>query len=134
MATVKVKFIEGIGRRKVAVARVRIVQDTEKIFVINGKTLQEVFPNELAQEKVLKPFVVAEQVGKFSVTVKANGGGTTGWADAISLGLARALVKFDENLKPSLRKAGLMTRDPRAVERKKAGLKKARKAPRFSKR
>lgn len=134
MATVKVKYYEGVGRRKLATARVRIVEDSEKKFIINEKTLQDVFPSALAQEKVLKPFVVSETVGKFSVSVKAMGGGTTGWADAISLGLARALVEFNADLKSALRKAGLMTRDPRAVERKKAGLKKARKAPRFSKR
>lgn len=134
MATVKVKYFEGVGRRKLAVARVRIMQDDAKTFVINGKTLEQVFPSALSQELVMKPLVVAGFVGKFSVSVKANGGGMTGWADAISLGLARALVVFDAKLKSGLRKEGLMTRDPRAVERKKAGLKKARKAPRFSKR
>lgn len=134
MATVKVKYYEGIGRRKEATARVRIFQDDAKTFVINGKTLDQVFPSALAQEKVLKPFAVAGMSGKFSVSVSATGGGVTGWADAISLGLARALVEFDAKLKSGLRNEGLMTRDPRAVERKKAGLKKARKAPRFSKR
>jgi small subunit ribosomal protein S9 len=134
MATVKVKYFEGVGRRKLAVARVRIMQDDAKTFVINGKTLEQVFPSALSQELVMKPLVIAGFVGKFSVSVKANGGGMTGWADAISLGLARALVVFDAKLKSGLRKEGLMTRDPRAVERKKAGLKKARKAPRFSKR
>jgi len=134
MATVKTKYFEGVGRRKLAVARVRITQDDAKTFVINGKTLEDVFPSALSQELVMKPLVVSGFVGKFSVTVKASGGGMTGWADAISLGLARALVEFDAMLKSPLRKEGLMTRDPRAVERKKAGLKKARKAPRFSKR
>lgn len=134
MATVKVKYFEGIGRRKEAIARVRITQDDEKTFVINGKTLEQVFPSALAQEKVMKPLIVAGLNGKFSVSVKAEGGGMTGWADAISLGLARAIVEFEAGLKSGLRKEGLMTRDPRAVERKKAGLKKARKAPRFSKR
>jgi small subunit ribosomal protein S9 len=134
MATVKVKYYEGVGRRKLTTARVRIVEDDAKTFIINGKTLQDVFPSELAQEKILKPFVISETVGKFSVSVKALGGGTTGWTDAIALGIARAIVVFNADLKSPLRKAGLMTRDPRAVERKKAGLKKARKAPRFSKR
>jgi len=134
MATVKVTYFEGIGRRKEAIARVRITQDNAKTFVINGKTLEQVFPSALSQELVMKPLVVAGFVGKFSVSVKVSGGGMTGWADAISLGLARALVEFDAKLKSGLRKEGLMTRDPRAVERKKAGLKKARKAPRFSKR
>lgn len=134
MATVKEKYYEGIGRRKVAVARVRIMEDAAKTFVINGKTLEQVFPSALAQERVMKPLVVSGVVGQFSVSVKAEGGGMTGWADAISLGIARALVEFDPKMKSALRKEGLMTRDPRAVERKKAGLKKARKAPRFSKR
>ncbi|PJA12538.1 30S ribosomal protein S9 [Candidatus Dojkabacteria bacterium CG_4_9_14_3_um_filter_150_Dojkabacteria_WS6_41_13] len=134
MTTVKAKYYEGIGRRKVAVARVRITLDDAKTFTINGKTLEQVFPSALSQERIMKPLVVAGMNGKFSVSVKANGGGMTGWADAISLGLARALVEFEAKLKPGLRKEGLMTRDPRAVERKKAGLKKARKAPRFSKR
>ncbi|MCC7304571.1 30S ribosomal protein S9 [bacterium] len=130
----KLKYYEGIGRRKEAVARVRITVDDGKTFVINGKTLEQVFPSALAQEHIMKPLVVAGMNGKFSVSVKANGGGMTGWADAISLGLSRALVEFEAKLKSGLRKEGLMTRDPRAVERKKAGLKKARKAPRFSKR
>lgn len=134
MATVKAKYYEGIGRRKVAVARVRITQDDAKTFVINGKTIEQVFPSALSQERIMKPLVVSGMNGQFSVSVKANGGGMTGWADAISLGLARALVEFEAKLKSGLRKEGLMTRDPRAVERKKAGLKKARKAPRFSKR
>jgi small subunit ribosomal protein S9 len=134
MATVKTKYYEGIGRRKVATARVRIVEDGAKTFLINDRTLDEVFPSALAQQRIMKPFVVAEVVGKFSVSVKAMGGGVTGWADAIALGIARALVEFNADLKSPLRKAGSMTRDPRAVERKKAGLKKARKAPRFSKR
>ena len=134
MATVKAKYYEGIGRRKVAVARVRITLDDAKTFMINGKTLEQVFPSALSQERIMKSLVVAGMNGKFSVSVKATGGGMTGWADAIALGLARALVEFEAKLKPSLRKEGLMTRDPRAVERKKAGLKKARKAPRFSKR
>ena len=134
MATVKAKYYEGIGRRKVAVARVRITLDDAKTFMINGKTLEQVFPSALSQERIMKSLVVAGMNGKFSVSVKATGGGMTGWADAIALGLARALVEFEAKLKPSLRKEGLMTRDPRAVERKKAGSKKARKAPRFSKR
>jgi len=134
MATVKAKYYEGIGRRKVAVARVRITLDDAKTFMINGKTLEQVFPSALSQERIMKSLVVAGMNGKFSVSVKATGGGMTGWADAIALGLARALVEFEAKLKPSLRKEGLMTRDPRAVERKKAGVKKARKAPRFSKR
>lgn len=134
MATVKVTYFEGVGRRKEAIARVRLVQNSDKAFTINGMPLDQIFPAPLSQERIMRPFVVSETAGKFSVTVKANGGGTTGWVDAISLGIARALVEFDPTLKSALRKEGLMTRDPRAVERKKAGLKKARKAPRFSKR
>lgn len=134
MATVKEKYFEGIGRRKLAIARVRIMQNTEKTFTINGKTLDQLFPNSIVQEQIMKPFVVAGVNGKFSVSAQVSGGGMTGWADALVLGISRALITYQKELKPALRKEGLVTRDPRAVERKKAGLKKARKAPRFSKR
>ncbi len=134
MATVKVKYYEGIGRRKTTIARVRLTEDSAASFVVNGKPMVELFPNALAQEKVMKPLVVAGVNGKFSVSVKVTGGGVTGWVDSISLGIARALVEYDAKMKSGLRTEGLVTRDPRAVERKKAGLKKARKAPRFSKR
>lgn len=128
------KYYEGVGRRKTSIARVRIMEEAKGAFVVNGKTLEEVFPSELARQQIMRPFVVTNTSGKFSVSVQAKGGGTTGWEGAITLGLARALMEFDASMKPALRKEGLVTRDPRAVERKKAGLKKARKAPRFSKR
>ncbi len=130
------KYIEGVGRRKEAHARVRVYSLTkgeEAFFVINGKPAQDLF-DAWEIDYMLKPFKVTDTEGKFGVTVIAKGGGFTGWKDAIRLGLARALVKHDKSLKPALRKEGLVTRDPRSVERKKAGLKKARKAPRWRKR
>lgn len=127
-------YYEGIGRRKLTIARVRIYKDTDTSFVINGKGLEVYYPLELDQKQLLRPFTVANLQGKFRVSAQISGGGKTGWADAIILGIARALIAYDEKLKSQLRKEGLVTRDPRAVERKKTGLKKARKAPRFSKR
>lgn len=127
-------YFEGIGRRKLTIARVRIYKDTDTSFVINGKGIEVYYPLELDQKQLLRPFTVANLQGKFRVSAQVSGGGKTGWADAIILGIARALIAYDEKLKSQLRKEGLVTRDPRAVERKKTGLKKARKAPRFSKR
>ncbi len=129
-----VKYWEGIGRRKTATVRVRIYEDSKIKNSINGKPVNAFF-SELEIEYITKPFRVLDLKDKrFSFTVKANGGGKTGWKDAIRLGIARALIKYNPEFKPALRKAGFVTRDPRAVERKKVGLKKARKAPRFSKR
>jgi len=127
-------YFEGIGRRKLTIARVRIFKDTDTSFVINGKGIEVYYPLELDQKQLLRPFTVANLQDKFRVSAQVSGGGKTGWADAITLGIARALIAYDEKLKSQLRKEGLVTRDPRAVERKKTGLKKARKAPRFSKR
>ena len=137
MAQIKknnVKYWEGIGRRKTTTARVRIYEDKNVKSMINDKPIEHYFNNEFDLSYILKPFAVTETKGKFTYTIKITGGGITGWKDAIRLGIARALVKYNESFKPVLRKAGLLTRDPRAVERKKPGLKKARKAPRFSKR
>ncbi len=126
------KYWEAVGRRKTTTARVRIYEDKEAKNVVNGKPIDFYF-SKIQVKSILKPFNVVEKTG-FRITVQAKGGGITGWKDAIRLGIARALVKYNPDLKPALRKAGLLTRDPRAVERKKVGLKKARKAPRFSKR
>jgi small subunit ribosomal protein S9 len=122
------------GRRKEAVARVRLVPGTGQ-WTVNGRTLESYFPNKLHQQVVNEPFVTTDLVGRFDVIARIHGGGITGQAGALRLGVARALnaVDIDAN-RPSLKKAGLLTRDARVIERKKAGLKKARKAPQYSKR
>lgn len=122
------------GRRKEAIARVRIVPGEGK-FSINGRTLEEYFPNKLHQQTVNEPFVTAGVVGSYDVIATIVGGGFTGQAGALRLGIARSLNAVDaEASRPALKKAGLLTRDARVKERKKAGLKKARKAPQYSKR
>jgi small subunit ribosomal protein S9 len=126
-------YYYGTGRRKRAVARVRLYPGTGTI-VINGRPFEEVFTRPAYQMIVRQPLLLTETLDKFNVQVKINGGGTTGWAEAIAHGVARALVVADEQYKPTLRKAGLLTRDPRVKERKKYGLKRARKAPQYTKR
>jgi small subunit ribosomal protein S9 len=122
------------GRRKEAVARVRLVPGTG-VWTVNGRTLESYFPNKLHQQVVNEPFVTTDLVGRFDVIARIHGGGITGQAGALRLGVARALNAIDvEANRPSLKKAGLLTRDARVIERKKAGLKKARKAPQYSKR
>ena len=122
------------GRRKQAVARVRIVPGTGE-WKINGRSLDSYFPNKVHQQIVNEPFGVLELEGAYDVLVRVHGGGPSGQAGAVRLGVARALNGVDAELnRPSLKKAGLLTRDARVPERKKAGLKKARKAPQYSKR
>nr|WP_246303535.1 30S ribosomal protein S9 [Nocardioides thalensis] len=122
------------GRRKEAVARVRIVPGNGT-WTINGRTLESYFPNKLHQQVVNEPFAALGLEGRFDVIARIHGGGITGQAGALRLGVARALNGVDvEANRPTLKKAGLLTRDARATERKKAGLKKARKAPQYSKR
>lgn len=121
------------GRRKTSVARVRIFPGTGKI-EINGKDLSSYFMNPSLEQEVTAPFKVTETEGKFDVYVNVAGGGLSGQAGACRHGVARALTEADENLRPILKKAGFLTRDPRMKERKKYGLKKARKASQFSKR
>lgn len=122
------------GRRKEAVARVRIVPGTGE-WRVNGRTLDSYFPNKLHQQVVNEPFVTTGLQGRFDVIARIHGGGITGQAGALRLGVARALNDVDtEANRPALKQAGLLTRDARVIERKKAGLKKARKAPQFSKR
>ncbi|MFY9262183.1 MAG: 30S ribosomal protein S9 [Actinomycetaceae bacterium] len=124
----------GLGRRKEAVARVRLVPGTGA-WTINGRTLEDYFPNKLHQQLANSPFVLLDLEGRFDVVARINGGGTSGQAGALRLGVARALNEIDrEANRPALKKAGFLTRDARAVERKKAGLKKARKASQYSKR
>ena len=122
------------GRRKEAVARVRIVPGSGE-WTINGRTLDNYFPNKLHQQIANEPFVELQLEGRFDVIARIHGGGIAGQAGALRLGVARALNAVDvEANRPALKKAGLLTRDARVVERKKAGLKKARKASQFSKR
>jgi small subunit ribosomal protein S9 len=126
-------YFYATGRRKSAVARVRLLPGGSSV-VINGRALESTFPMESSQAIALGPLRLTNTVGKFGVTVKVMGGGVTGQAGAIRHGLARALVQADESSKPVLRKAGMLTRDPRVKERKKYGLKRARKAPQYTKR
>ena len=124
----------GTGRRKEAIARVRIIPGTGK-WKINGRTLDAYFPNKVHQQEVNEPFHVLELDGRYDVIARIDGGGVSGQAGALRLGIARALNEADtENNRPTLKKAGFLTRDARVKERKKAGLKKARKAPQYSKR
>jgi small subunit ribosomal protein S9 len=127
------QYYYGTGRRKTSVARVRLYPGTGAV-VINGKPLDDLFVRPMHREAILRPLVVAESQDKFNAQVKVDGGGVSGWAGAIAHGIARALVAADENLKPALRRHGLLTRDPRVKERKKYGLKRARKAPQYTKR
>lgn len=124
----------GTGRRKEAIARVRLVPGTGK-WSLNGRTLEDYFPNKVHQQSINEPFVTAGVVGSYDVIARIEGGGVTGQAGALRLGIARALNAIDTEVsRPALKKAGLLTRDARIKERKKAGLKKARKAPQYSKR
>ena len=124
----------GLGRRKEAVARVRLVPGTGK-WTINGRTLEDYFPNKVHQQLVNSPFALLDIEEKFDVHARIQGGGPSGQAGALRLGVARALNAIDEeHNRSTLKKAGFLTRDARAVERKKAGLKKARRAPQYSKR
>lgn len=127
------KYYYGTGKRKTAIARVRLFPDGGNI-VVNEKPLSEVFPAETLRELVCQPFKVTNTLGKFSVVAKVEGGGVSGQAGALCHGIARALLEADEGLKPILRQYGLLTRDARIKERKKYGLKRARKAPQYTKR
>ena len=123
----------GTGRRKTATARVRLTRGKGAI-TINNRTLDEYFGRETARMLVRQPFVTLDMQDKFDVSVNVAGGGPSGQAGAIRHGITRALMDYDEALRPALRKAGYVTRDAREVERKKVGLHKARKRPQFSKR
>ncbi|GAA3656129.1 30S ribosomal protein S9 [Microbacterium marinilacus] len=123
-----------VGRRKQAIARVRVVPGSGTI-TVNGRTLEDYFPNKLHQQLINDPFTVLSLGGAYDVVARISGGGPSGQAGALRLAIARALNEIDrENNRPTLKKAGFLTRDARVIERKKAGLKKARKASQFSKR
>ena len=132
MANDKVQFY-GTGRRKSSVARVRLVPGNGQI-TINGKDSKDYFCKKTLEMIIRQPLVLTETEGRFDVLVNAHGGGTTGQAGAVRLGIARALLKADPEYRPALKSAGFLTRDPRMKERKKYGLKGARRAPQFSKR
>ena len=129
----KQTYFSGTGRRKTAVAQVRLLPGDGAI-IINGKPYDELFPSVVHQQAIMQPLVSVESVGMYNVIVKVAGGGVSGQSDAIAHGISRALVKANENLKPVLRQNGLLTRDPLVKERKKVGLKRARKAPQYTKR
>ena len=136
MKKVKVSKIQfwGVGRRKKAIARVRISAGGENGIIVNKISLDEYFKTDTQKFIVKQPLVLTETLDKYDVIVNVTGGGLTGQAGAIRHGIARALCEADETLRPELKKAGFLTRDPRMKERKKYGLKKARRAPQFSKR
>jgi small subunit ribosomal protein S9 len=122
-----------VGRRKEAIVRVRLVPGTGK-FTLNGRTIENYFPNKVHQQLIREPFVTLERVDQYDVIASLTGGGISGQAGALRLGISRALINIDIDDRPALKKAGFLTRDARIKERKKYGLKKARKAPQYSKR
>jgi small subunit ribosomal protein S9 len=127
------QFYQGTGRRKTSVARVRLVAGDGEV-VVNGRSLEEHFGNAVSLPELLMPFRVTNTEGRFNAMVKVEGGGSQGQAGAIRHGIARALLEADPEARVPLRQAGLLTRDPRMKERKKYGLKRARKAPQYTKR
>ncbi|HEY78517.1 MAG TPA: 30S ribosomal protein S9 [Dehalococcoidia bacterium] len=129
----KKKYFNGTGRRKTSVARVRLLPG-EGAVIINGKPLEELFPHPDQRRTILQALLVTDNLGKYSAMIKVAGGGISGQTGAISHGIARALVAANESFKTSLRQYGLLTRDPRVKERMKPGLKRARKAPQYTKR
>ena len=133
MYTPKKAYFYGTGRRKSSVARVRVYNGTGKI-TINDRDIDDYFGLETLKLIVRQPLNLTETLDKFDIVCRVSGGGVTGQAGAIRHGVSRALLQYDENLRPALKKAGLLTRDPRMKERKKYGLKGARRAPQFSKR
>ena len=127
------KYFYGTGKRKTAIARVRLLPGGGSA-VVNEKPLEEAFPDGALREVIFQPLKVTNTLDKFTIAAKVVGGGISGQAGALRHGIARALVKADEGLKPILRQHGLLTRDARIKERKKYGLKRARKAPQYTKR
>jgi len=124
---------QATGRRKESVARVRLRDGSGQV-TLNGRALERYFPTMAARLRVMEPFQITQTQGRYDVEAQLEGGGTTGQADALRLGIARALIDVEPELRPALKKAGMLTRDARVVERKKYGLRKARRAPQFTKR
>jgi len=129
----KQNYFHKTGRRKTAIAQVRLVPGGGAI-VVNGTPYEELFPRQAHRQAIVRPLILTENLGKYSVMVKVAGGGISGQSGAISHGIARALVEADESFKPVLRQNGLLTRDSRVKERKKPGLRRARKAKQYTKR
>ena len=127
------RLVQTVGRRKEAIVRVRLVPGTGQ-FNLNGRPLEEYFPNKVHQQLIREPLVTLDKGEQYDVIALLKGGGITGQAGALRLAIARALIETDADDRPALKKAGFLTRDPRVKERKKYGLKKARKAPQYSKR
>ncbi|NEK58108.1 30S ribosomal protein S9 [Geodermatophilus sabuli] len=125
--------IQTVGRRKEAIVRVRLLPGTGQ-FRLNGRTIEDYFPNKVHQQLIREPFVILEKNEQYDVVGILHGGGVSGQAGALRLAIARALIEVEPDDRPALKKAGFLTRDPRVTERKKYGLKKARKAPQYSKR
>jgi len=128
------RYIEAVGRRKTSTARVRITPATKREVVVNGKSVKEYFPTATTQNAVIAPLNVDELQQPFTVTVHVNGGGIASQSEAVRHGIARALVMAEATLRPTLKHAGFLKRDPRMKERRKFGLRKARRAPQWSKR
>ncbi len=126
-------LVQATGRRKTAVARVRLVDGTGQ-FTLNEKRLDDYFPEASHRLRIMEPLRITELEGRYDVSATLEGGGTTGQSDALRLGISRALIEIDPELRPILKKAGFLRRDDRKVERKKYGLRKARRAPQFTKR
>ena len=134
MAEESKKYIETVGRRKTSVARVRLTEASKMSYVINDREFTNYFPTAELQRVVTEPFVKFKMPGKFKITIHTNGGGISSQSVACRLGISRALLEVDKELRTKLKKEGFLKRDPRAKERRKFGLKKARKAPQWSKR
>ncbi|HEX6300681.1 MAG TPA: 30S ribosomal protein S9 [Acidimicrobiia bacterium] len=126
-------LIQSTGRRKESVARVRF-QDGSGQVTLNGKPLEAYFPSMATRMRVMEPLTLTQTQGRYDIDATLDGGGTTGQADALRLGISRGLVELDPELRPALKKAGMLTRDSRIVESKKYGLRKARRAPQYTKR
>ncbi len=127
-------YFHRTGRRKTAVAQVRLLPGGGGAIIVNGIPYEELFPRLAHRQTITRPLILTENLDKYTITVKVAGGGISGQSGAVSHGIAHALLSADESLKPVLRQHGLLTRDSRAKERKKAGLRRARKAPQYTKR
>jgi small subunit ribosomal protein S9 len=126
-------LVQATGRRKASVARVRLRDGTGSV-VLNGKPLEQFFPTMSNRMRVMEPLQITNMVGRYDLEATLHGGGTTGQTDALRLGIARALIVLEPDLRPMLKQAGMLSRDDRVVERKKYGLRKARRAPQYTKR
>jgi small subunit ribosomal protein S9 len=126
-------LVQATGRRKTSVARVRLLDGTGQV-TLNGKSLDDYFPEPSHRSRAMEALKITDLEGRYDINATLEGGGTTGQSDALRLGIARALIEIDPELRPTLKKAGLLRRDDRKVERKKYGLRKARRAPQFTKR